>query len=223
MPAPPSTSERRQSPMFTGIVEGTRRVTRVERGSFGMRLGIDLDDLARGVGLGDSIAVNGCCLTVDALDGSVARFHAGDETLALTALGDVVDGDVVNVERSLAVGDALGGHLVTGHVDGVGEVTEVVPTEAQTDMTFTLPEVLAAQAIHKGSIAIDGVSLTITGIDGPRVSVMLIPHTLEVTTLGRRGVGARVNIETDMIGKWVGHHLASILERLDRLEAGSDE
>ena len=190
-------------PMFSGIVEGQRRLVQTLREGAALRLVVDLEDLAEGVSIGDSIALRGCCLTVDGLRGSEAAFHLMAETLGLTAFGRLAVGDRVNVERSLRLGDRLGGHFVSGHVDGLGRVTAVDARPEQTDLTLELPGHLAGQVIPKGSISIDGVSLTLAAIEGPRVTVCLIPHTLEVTTLGILKPGDPVHLEMDMIGKWV--------------------
>jgi riboflavin synthase len=191
--------------MFSGIVEGTRPVASVVSAHGTAALAVDLEDLAAGVRPGDSVAIDGCCLTAEAISGTVASFHAVGETLRLTTLGGLGPGDRVNVERSLKVGDALGGHFVTGHVDGVGTIVEKRRDPDQTWLTVALPGDLPALVIHKGSIALDGVSLTVAGIDGPRISVALIPHTLDATTLGRKAAGDKLNVECDLIGKWVRH------------------
>ena len=215
--------------MFTGIVAGRRPVLQADRGDSGLQLLVDLGDLADGVALGDSIAIDGCCLTVDRRDGETVRFHAGRETLSLTALGGLAVGREVNVERALRFGDDLGGHLVSGHVDGVGRIVALEPEDSQTVLTIELPAALRDEVILKGSITVDGVSLTITDASRGRVSIALIPHTLEVTTLGSKSVGDPVNLETDLIGKWVLRQeqpvlaeIASIRARLDELEKGSD-
>lgn len=200
--------------MFTGLVEGLRTVVAATPTDEGLKLVIDLAESADAGVLGASIAVNGCCLTVDGLEGRNASFHAGRETLSLTTLGNLAEGDQVNVERALRMGDSLGGHMVTGHVDGIGEVVAISPEESQTVITFRLPERLHDQVILKGSIAIDGVSLTLTEVKDGCVSVALIPHTLSITTMGLRGVGEPVNIETDMIGKWVVQQITPILDEL---------
>jgi riboflavin synthase len=195
--------------MFTGLVEHSCRVHAAELGPDGLRLAIDLDAVADGVALGDSIAVNGCCLTVAALSGKTATFHAGRETLELTSLATATaPGQRVNVERSLRVGQTLGGHFVSGHVDGTARVLAIAPEPSQTVMTFELPPRLAAQVVLKGSIAIDGVSLTVISVREGHVAVALIPHTLAVTTLGGRRPGDLVNVETDMLSKLVQHHLS---------------
>lgn len=159
----------------------------------------DPDDVA----IGDSVAIHGCCLTVVGIDDGTWRFQAGRETLSLTNLGHLQPGDVVNLERSLRPTDRLGGHFVQGHVDGVGIVAAIERSGEWTDMWFHVPTALTRQMVRKGSVAVDGVSLTLVNVEAERFSVALIPHTLAVTTLGRRNVGDVVNIETDIIGKYV--------------------
>jgi riboflavin synthase len=198
--------------MFSGIVEGLKTVVSQRDDESGKTIAVDLAELAAGVRTGDSVAIDGCCLTVEALSGAVATFHAIGETLRLTTLGGLRRGSRVNVERSLKVGDQLGGHLVSGHVDGVAPVVGKRRDADQTWMTVDLPVPLSELVLLKGSIALDGVSLTVAGIDGRRVSVALIPHTLEHTTLGSRETGASLNVECDMIGKWVRR----LLPGLDR-------
>jgi riboflavin synthase len=193
--------------MFSGIVEGLRPVVSAETGAGAARLSVDLRDLAAGVRAGDSVAIDGCCLTVTGLEGSVARFDVVGETLRLTTLGSLAAGMLVNVERSLRIGDALGGHFVTGHVEGVGTIVEKEARPDETRLVVALPEGLSDGVLHKGSIAFDGVSLTVTGVQGSRVSAALIPHTLAHTTLGQKGKGDRVHVECDLIGKWVKHLL----------------
>jgi riboflavin synthase len=189
--------------MFTGIVEGRRPVVEARHGTGALQLSIDLEDLGDGVGPGDSIAVNGCCLTVADIVGSRVGFHVMAESLGLTNLGKLEEGHPVNIERSLQLGDRMGGHFVTGHIDGVGTVTRLAVQEGQTDMTVAVPRRLMRYAILKGSISLDGVSLTLTEVGEEHVAVALIPHTLEMTTLGIRGEGDAVNLEMDLIGKWV--------------------
>jgi riboflavin synthase len=189
--------------MFTGIVEGMGLVTHAEFQNQSLRLGVDLLQLADGVGIGDSIAVRGCCLTVEALAGTVASFHLMGETLRMSRFADVAPGHLLNLERSLRVGDRLGGHFVTGHLDGVGPVAEVSISEGQTDLTVELPPSLSDLVIPKGSIALDGVSLTIAHLLSNEVTVCLIPHTVKFTTLGQLRKGDFVHLEMDSIGKWV--------------------
>jgi riboflavin synthase len=189
--------------VFTGIVEGLKPVVGVKAEAERRSLRVDLQDLAAGVRTGDSVAIDGCCLTVTVLEGTVAAFDVVGETLRLTTLGGLAPGSRVNVERSLRVGDQLGGHFVTGHVEGVGTIVAKDARPDETWLTVALPGELSGLVLHKGSIAFDGVSLTVAGIDGARVSAALIPHTLAHTTLGSKGKGDRVHVECDLIGKWV--------------------
>jgi riboflavin synthase len=189
--------------MFSGIVEGLKPVVSVVHHEESRTVRVDLEDLAATVRTGDSIAIDGCCLTVEGLAGTVAAFRVISETLALTTAADLGEGSRVNVERSLRVGDVLGGHFVTGHVDGVATIVEKREEPGQTWLVAELPGPLAPLVLHKGSIALDGVSLTVALADGPRVAVALVPHTLRSTTLGTKRAGDKLNVETDMIGKWV--------------------
>lgn len=194
--------------MFTGLVEELGSVRAVEHRAGGARLELACTEVLADVRIGDSIAVNGCCLTVvDIGDGWWAA-DAQVETLDRTTLGALAPGDPVNLERPLRLGDRLGGHLVLGHVDGVGEVTAVeAQPDGSTRITFRAPGVLARYLVEKGSVTVDGVSLTITTVQdrdtGAEFGVALIPHTLAVTTLGVRRPGDRVNLEADMIAKHV--------------------
>lgn len=191
--------------MFTGIVEALGRVERVERGrASGWRLSLVVPgawgaEPARG----ESVAVNGVCLTVVEAGNGALAFDLVEETLRVTTLGELAPGHLVNLERPLRLGGRLGGHLVLGHVDGVGEVTAVEAEGSGRRLTIAVPPALRPLLIPKGSIAVDGVSLTVAGLDEATFAVALIPHTLGETTLGRRGVGARVNLEMDVIGKYV--------------------
>lgn len=202
--------------MFTGIVESTVPVTAVADIAEGRKLSLDLSVLSSPLVVGESIAVDGCCLTVESIDGATAHFHAGSETLSLTTLGERKAGDRVNVERALAMGDRLGGHMVSGHVDGVGTVTAIEHQSDQTVMHFELPQTVMNDVLLKGSLAIDGVSLTLASVDAEAnlVSVALIPHTLLVTTLGTYSVGDGVNLEADMVGKWIRSMVAPILDEI---------
>lgn len=197
--------------MFTGLVEGQGTVRILKQEPAGLRLTIAPDDscfAATDVALGDSISNSGCCLTVVKISGAGIDFEAGEETLAKTSLGDLVEGSRVNLERSLSVGARLGGHFVQGHVDGVGTVDQIDRSDKWIDMWFRVPKKMTALMVPKGSIAIDGISLTLVNVEEDRFSVALIPHTLEVTTLGQRTVGDRVNIELDILGKYVAKLLS---------------
>ncbi len=209
--------------MFTGIIERRARVTHlVDRpGSRGIELAPEEVPGVRPWGrveLGESIAVNGVCLT--AVGASPLAFDAVPETLERTTLGRLRAGDQVNLERSLAVGDRFGGHYVTGHVDGVGEVRSLRAVGDQTLFEITAPPALIRQMIPKGSIAVDGISLTLIDVDrrASWFSFAAIPHTLERTGLATRVAGSAVNLETDAFGKWVLH----ALER-DALQAQPSE
>ena len=189
--------------MFTGIIEKKGKIAALRPNAGGTRLTIDLEELAEGTKLGDSIAVNGACLTVSDLAGSVASFDVVAETLRRTALGDLAAGDPVNLERALRVGDRLGGHFVQGHVDGVGTIARRTRTGGEYLLHVAVPRELSDQMIEKGSVAVDGISLTIAALGDGAFAIAVIPHTLERTTLGDRRDGTRVNIEIDMIGKYV--------------------
>jgi len=189
--------------MFSGIVETMGKVAELRPEPPGCRLIIRQPQIAAETRVADSVALNGCCLTVVECDGEVFGFQAGPETLARTNLGDLKPGAFVNLERSLKVGDRLGGHFVTGHVDGVGRLLEREDCGQWSMFWFSVPQPLAAQMAAKGSIAVDGVSLTIVDSEPTRFSVALIPYTLEVTTLGRLQPGDKVNLETDILAKYV--------------------
>jgi riboflavin synthase len=189
--------------MFTGIVMELGRVARAETESGGVTLDIVAPGVAAGAQVGDSVAIDGCCLTVTAGDGDVLRFHAMAESLRRTTLADLRAGAYVNLEPALRVGDRMGGHWVQGHVDGVGEATGV---EAEGDarvVTFSAPARVLRYIVEKGSICVAGVSLTVTAVDASGFSVALVPHTLAVTTLGAIAPGDRVNLEADLVGKYV--------------------
>jgi riboflavin synthase len=197
---------RLESSMFTGLVEGLGSVVALTPDPVSLTLQIaapaDLPDVET-VQLGDSIALNGCCLTVVAIAGRTWSFQAGSETLSRTNIGQLRVGDVVNVERSLQVGARLGGHFVQGHVDALGSVAAIDPEGEWVHMTFRVPPALTRQMVEKGSITVDGVSLTLVSVTRDTFRIALIPHTLLVTTLGRRAVGDPVNIETDILGKYI--------------------
>ncbi len=190
--------------MFTGIIVALGRIATLEPRGGDVRLGIEADalDLSR-TRLGDSISVQGVCLTVIGLD--TARFDTdvSRETLSKTTLGRLRGGDVVNLEPALRAGDPLGGHLVSGHVDGVGTLVSAREDARSWRMEFELPAALARYVAAKGSICLDGVSLTVNAVQGRRFDVNIIPHTFEVTSLGRRRVGDEVNVEIDLIARYL--------------------
>jgi riboflavin synthase len=189
--------------MFTGIIEKSLKIKSIQKRGGAVRIALDLAELADGVCIGHSIALDGVCLTVVDLSGRTAHFDAVEETLARTTLGALEAGALVNIERSLRVGDRVGGHFVQGHVDGVGTIREKRQQGAQWTYVFSVPRELTDFMVPKGSVAVDGISLTLVEVRPAEFSVAVIPHTLSVTTLGRKGLGALVNVECDMIGRYV--------------------
>jgi riboflavin synthase len=190
--------------MFTGIVQAVGRIAVRETRGSDARLVIDAGalDLAD-VGLGDSIAVAGVCLTVVAIDGARWTADVSAETLALTTLGALAVGDGVNLEKALRLADRLGGHLVSGHVDGVGDVVAVEDDGGSQRWTFRAPAPLARYIAAKGSICVDGVSLTVNSVAPDAFGITLIPHTLAVTTFGARTTGDPVNLEVDLVARYL--------------------
>ena len=195
--------------MFTGLVETQAIVEDVIKQDPGVRLVVRSAQIAAEAEIGASIAINGCCLTVVAKDHDVMEFEAGEETLKRTNLQFLQAGTMVNLESSLKVGDALGGHYVTGHIDDLGHLHERLDNEDWTVAWFRAPDRLMNQMASKGSIAVDGVSLTLVDVIEDRFSVALIPHTLAVTTLGQLEIGDPVNLETDILAKYVQRQLTA--------------
>jgi len=197
--------------MFTGIVEELGSIAAIEDQSDAIRLTVAASAVLEGVALGDSIAVNGCCLTVATVSADATTWTADvmQETLDKTSLYGVKPGDVVNLERAVTPQTRLGGHIVQGHVDGVGEVLRRSPSEHWEVVEISLPEHLARYLVDKGSITVDGVSLTVVEAGEKSFTVSLIPETLARTTLGRRQVGDRVNLEADVLAKHVEKLLLS--------------
>ncbi|MCH8045000.1 MAG: riboflavin synthase [Planctomycetes bacterium] len=200
--------------MFTGLVEALAPVADVVPEGPGKRLVLRHGEIAAGASIGESIAINGCCLTVIAVavddDDDTLAFQAGEETLSRTNLGELSAGDAVNLERSLKLNAELGGHFVTGHIDAVGTLDERIDDGDWSTCWFRMPAALATQIVSKGSIAVDGVSLTVVDVEPERFSVALIPHTLNLTTLGRLAVGGRVNLETDLLAKYVQKQITAM-------------
>jgi riboflavin synthase len=195
--------------MFTGIVEGMGKIRSVSKSKRGAdtSLGVKLGRLARGLKRGDSVSINGACLTVTKLAKGEAEFEMVGETIRRTNLGGVKPGDRVNIEKSLKVGDRLEGHFVLGHVDGTGMIEDIQKMPSETKIWIKVDKGLARSLVSKGSISVDGVSLTLVDVGGDHISVSLIPHTLSVTTLGLRRKGDKVNIETDILAKYVASNL----------------
>jgi riboflavin synthase len=206
--------------MFTGIIEELGTVESLTPGADPARLVIRSPRVLEGISLGDSIAVSGCCLTVTSHDGQTWSADVIATTLAATALGDLRPGDVVNLERCVRADSRLDGHIVQGHVDGTGEILSRKEQAGTTLLRLRLPEGLARYVVAKGSLAVDGVSLTVAEIDGDEVTIGLIPETLERTTLGRREVGQSVNLEVDVLAKYVEKLTAGLVPAAAGTEQG---
>jgi riboflavin synthase len=202
--------------MFTGIIEEVGKVLGLTaesacggRGGSSGRLRVELGAIAEGVRIGDSVSVDGACLTVARIGGGIAEFDVSAETLRVSTLGGLAAGSEVNLERSLRVGDRLGGHFVLGHVDGVGRIERLEAAPGEVALEVSAPPELLSGLILKGSIAVDGISLTLADLAPDRFSVAVIPHTLERTTLRKKSAGDRVNLELDVIGKYVARFLSA--------------
>ncbi len=196
--------------MFTGLVTATGTIMAAEAQAGDARLVIEAPDLPRSeFRVGDSIAVNGVCLTAIAVQQTRFEADVSTETLAVTTLGGLAAGDAVNLEPALAVGDRLGGHFVSGHVDCVGTVAAIGTAARSLAISIELPDEFARYAAKKGSICVDGVSLTINAVSGNSFSVNIIPHTADATIIGSYAVGTRVNIEVDLLARYVERLLAA--------------
>ena len=189
--------------MFTGIVREQGQVVSAEAGGAGVRLVVDAPVTAGAVAVGDSVSISGVCLTVTAAANGSLAFDVVHETLNRTAFGDLAPGTPVNVEPALRAGDPLGGHYVQGHVDGVGRIRRIDPEGDGRRVWIDPPSELERYLVEKGSVAVDGVSLTVAQLDESGFAVALIPHTLAVTTLGGRAAGDLVNLEVDVLAKYV--------------------
>ncbi|MFL5860508.1 MAG: riboflavin synthase [Solirubrobacteraceae bacterium] len=194
--------------MFTGLVQDLGRVRDVDRTDDGVRLTVD-SSLAGDLSLGDSVAINGVCLTATATDGTGFTAEVMNETLRRSSLRDAVPGGVVNVELPLRASDRLGGHVVQGHVDGVGTVSSVVADGFSRRLEIEVPDDVLRYIVIKGSVAVDGVSLTVSGVGDASFTVSLIPETLERTNLGTAQPGTRVNLEVDVLAKYVERLVAT--------------
>lgn len=188
--------------MFTGIIEQTGVIRELRRSAEGSWLGIAAKGVAEGMRIGDSVAVNGVCLTARVVSDDGFGCDLSQETLNRTSLGRLPAGTPVNLERPLAVGERLGGHFVLGHVDGIGEVVTTEPSGLGCTMTLRFPRELERYLVYKGSIAVDGISLTIASLKEDCFTVAIIPHTLEVTNLRSLRAGDPVNLEADILGKY---------------------
>jgi riboflavin synthase len=196
--------------MFTGIIQSVGRIARLESRGGDVRLAVDTADLdLADVQLGDSIAVSGVCLTAIALEPRSFCADVSNETLSLTSLGQLKPGDPVNLEKALRLADRLGGHLVSGHVDGLGKVVSITPDGRSQRWTFEVPAAISRYIAAKGSVCIDGTSLTVNEAAGHRFGVNLIPHTVEHTAFHARHVGDVVNIEVDVVARYIERLLSS--------------
>ena len=189
--------------MFTGIIEGVGQVRSIRRREEGAEIEIGCDFDLEKTNVGDSISVSGCCLTVTSRLGKSFWADVSPETMATSTLGEAKEGDPVNLERALKVGERLGGHIVQGHVDGIGKVVDIKEQSGSREFVIEIPSNLLRYVVEKGSVAVDGVSLTVNRCEKSRFSVMVIPHTQLKSTFQRLRRGDRVNLEVDIIGKYV--------------------
>lgn len=199
--------------MFTGIIEELGTVAGVEPSTEGRRLVIRTSVPASEIAIGESIALNGACMTVVETRDETFAVDVSAESLRRTTLGELAAGARVNVERSMRLSDRIGGHLVSGHVDATGTVSEIRTEGESWIFTFSVPDSVAALLVEKGSVAVDGISLTCFNCRDGRFDVAVIPHTYEVTTLGQRSAGSRVNVENDVLGKYVAKLVEPILAK----------
>ncbi len=197
--------------MFTGIIEKVCTVKDIRRNASNMEISIDLAGLTEDVKLGDSVAINGTCLTAVKIQGSIVAFELSSETIAKSSLADIKPAQKVNVERAMKLSDRLGGHIVQGHIDGIATIKSISDKGDFKDITFSAGKELLDQMVTKGSVAIDGVSLTIAQMDSTSFKIAVIPQTLQETILGLAKVGNKVNIETDIIGKMVKKHVENLM------------
>ena len=192
--------------MFTGIIEGTGKIEKISthtKNKSAIQMTINLGRQARGLKVGQSVAINGACLTATKLSKSNCVFEMIEETVSKTDLGNLQVGDIVNIERSLKVGQRLEGHFVLGHVDGVATIKKILEKPKEVQVWFQVPKTLSSHMVKKGSITLDGISLTLVDVKGTLASVSLIPHTIDVTNFHTKKVGDKINIETDILGKYI--------------------
>lgn len=192
--------------MFTGIIEGIGKIEKISKNTknrSAIQMTVNLGKHAKGLKIGQSVALNGVCLTATKLSKSNCIFEMIEETTQKTDLGNLKPGDIVNIERSLKTGDRLEGHFVLGHVDGVGTIKKIQNKPKEVQIWFEVPKKLSKYVVKKGSIAVDGISLTVVDIKNNLASVCLIPHTIEITNFKTKNVGDKLNIETDILGKYI--------------------
>lgn len=192
--------------MFTGIVEGVGKVEKISKATknrSAIQMTVNLGKHSKGLKIGQSVALNGVCLTVTKLSKTNCIFEMIEETTKKTDLGNLRPGEIINIERSLKAGDRLEGHFVLGHVDGVGIIKKILKKPKEVQVWFEIPKNLAKYVVKKGSIAVDGISLTVVDVKKNLASVCLIPHTIDVTNFQIKKVGDKLNIETDILGKYI--------------------
>ncbi len=192
--------------MFTGIIEGICKVTKISQNTknrSALQMTVDLGKHTKGLKIGQSVAINGVCLSVTKISKNKCNFEMIDETIKKTDLGNLRLGEKVNIERSLKVGDSMEGHFVLGHVDGVGTISKIEKKPKEVKVWFKIPKNLQKFVVKKGSIALDGISLTVVDVNKNTASVCLIPQTMKVTNFQSKKVGDKINIETDILGKYI--------------------
>ena len=192
--------------MFTGIIVGTGKVTKLDqktKNRSAIQMTVNLGKYAKGLKIGQSVAINGVCLSATKISKNNCVFEMIDETTKKTDLGNVKAGSTVNVERSLKVGDRLEGHFVLGHIDGVATITKIEKKPKEVKIWFKIPKKLTKYVVKKGSLALDGISLTVVDVKKDIASVCLIPHTIKVTNFKSKQIGDKLNIETDVLGKYI--------------------
>ena len=192
--------------MFTGIIQGIGKIEKISKNTknrSAFQMTVDLGKHAKGLKVGQSVALNGVCLSATKISKNKCDFEMIDETIKQTDLGNLVPGATVNIERSLKVGDRMEGHFVLGHVDGVGIIKKIEKKPKEIKVWFEVPKKLIKFVVKKGSIAIDGISLTVVDVTKNNASVCLIPHTIKITNFQSKKVGDKINIETDILGKYI--------------------
>ena len=192
--------------MFTGIIEGLGNIVSFDKKTnnrSAAKMKINIGKIAKDLKIGDSVAINGVCLTAVSISKGITEFEMIGETIKKTNLGSLERGDKVNIERSLKIGERLEGHFVLGHVDGIGIISKIEKQSNQIQIWITLPKELSKHVIKKGSITVDGISLTVVDVLKDKFSVSIIPHTMQITNLSYKKVGDKVNIETDILGKYI--------------------
>ena len=206
--------------MFTGIIEGTGTISGIKPAGQSRRMAINADYELDNTKIGDSIAVNGACLTVVSFSGKRFEVDVSPETVAKTTLGKAKIGDRLNLERALCISDRIDGHLVSGHIDGIGTIKSRKTQENAIIITFNVPRTVAYYIIKKGSVAVDGISLTVNECDHESFQVSIIPHTAKLTTFAFKKISDSVNVETDMIGKYVERFVTQIKPDESKKETG---